>query len=211
MEGTDREGRRRRRIERRQHQILGVAARIFAEKGYGAATTKEIAEAADIAEGTLYHYFSGKREILIRIAADMQGTMRDLLKDMDQIRSREDMIALIERAYDDVATKLPFIRAFLAETWVDDELFCRFAQQHVQRIVQEIERFVARSIERGLFRKVEPAVAAQIMMGALIAPISPALRGLGGFPPPRERTAIASAVVDLLLDGLRARPPEERP
>ena len=64
---SDRESRRKRRIERRQREILDAAAHIFAERGYRDATTKEIAEAVDIAEGTLYHYYSGKREILVSI------------------------------------------------------------------------------------------------------------------------------------------------
>ena len=62
-------GRRERRIARRKKEILDAAARIFAEKGYANATTREIAEAADMAEGTLYNYFGGKRELLLAVAS----------------------------------------------------------------------------------------------------------------------------------------------
>ncbi len=47
--------------------ILSVAARLFAEKGYGNATTAEIAHEAGVAEGTLYHHFDSKDGIFLTI------------------------------------------------------------------------------------------------------------------------------------------------
>jgi hypothetical protein len=38
---------------------------VFTEKGYHKATTKEIARAASISEGTIYNYFNNKRELLV--------------------------------------------------------------------------------------------------------------------------------------------------
>lgn len=45
--------RRERRIAARKAQILDAAARVFAKRGLHRATTKEIAEAADVSAGTL--------------------------------------------------------------------------------------------------------------------------------------------------------------
>ncbi|GIK66143.1 MAG: AcrR family transcriptional regulator [Chloroflexota bacterium] len=56
--------RRERRIARRRADILEAAMKVFAEKGIRQATTKEIAEAADIAEGTIYNYFANKEELV---------------------------------------------------------------------------------------------------------------------------------------------------
>ncbi len=47
--------RRERRIAARKEQILDAAAQVFAAKGFHRATTKEIAEAADVSEGTIYN------------------------------------------------------------------------------------------------------------------------------------------------------------
>ena len=48
-------------IEARRTQILMGAAQVFAKKGFHKATTKEIAQAAGVAEGTIYNYFKNKR------------------------------------------------------------------------------------------------------------------------------------------------------
>lgn len=68
-----RQGRRQRRVARRRQEILAAAARVFARKGYAGATTKEIAEEADVAEGTLYNYFGGKRDILRAVAVETEA------------------------------------------------------------------------------------------------------------------------------------------
>src|SRR5437667_8428699 len=45
--------------------ILEAARKIFAKKGYEAATVDDVAEAAGVAKGTLYLYFRSKREIYL--------------------------------------------------------------------------------------------------------------------------------------------------
>ena len=57
--------RRDRRIVARRTQILEAAEVVFAAKGYHGATTREIAQAADVSEGTLYNYFASKRDLFV--------------------------------------------------------------------------------------------------------------------------------------------------
>jgi AcrR family transcriptional regulator len=64
---TDPQSRRERRAARKREQILEAAASVFAEQGFRRATTKDIAEAADIAEGTIYNYFQSKDDLLMGI------------------------------------------------------------------------------------------------------------------------------------------------
>jgi AcrR family transcriptional regulator len=45
-------------------QILLEAGRLFTQNGYHATTTREIAEAAGLRQGSLYHYFQRKEDIL---------------------------------------------------------------------------------------------------------------------------------------------------
>lgn len=47
-------------------RILDAALRTFAAKGYHAATSKEIAAEAGVAEGLLFYYFGGKKELLLQ-------------------------------------------------------------------------------------------------------------------------------------------------
>lgn len=51
----------------KRNTILNVASRLFAEKGYSTTTTSEIAQEAEVAEGTLYHHFGSKDGIFLTI------------------------------------------------------------------------------------------------------------------------------------------------
>jgi len=44
-------------------QLIRAAVKLFVEQGIDATTTKQIAEAADVAEGTLYRHFRSKEEM----------------------------------------------------------------------------------------------------------------------------------------------------
>ncbi|MBN2146841.1 MAG: TetR/AcrR family transcriptional regulator [Anaerolineales bacterium] len=59
--------RRQRRIAARRDQIMDSAERLFAERGFHRATTRDIAKAADVSEGTLYNYFKDKNDLLMGI------------------------------------------------------------------------------------------------------------------------------------------------
>lgn len=80
--------------ERAGH-ATGIGARLFAEKGYSATTTREISRALGVTNGTFYHHFDTKEELLIRICDE----------------SLDHMIAAAETAV--VAHRLAGVRAQL--------------------------------------------------------------------------------------------------
>lgn len=59
-----------------EQRILDAATALFYEKGYHAATMREVAAAVGIKAGSLYNHFPGKADLLFRIA---YGTMEELL------------------------------------------------------------------------------------------------------------------------------------
>lgn len=52
--------------------IIDNARRLFAERGYGAVTNKELAAASGITTGALYHYVESKLDLYIAVHHDMQ-------------------------------------------------------------------------------------------------------------------------------------------
>jgi AcrR family transcriptional regulator len=60
-------------VDRRQ-QILEAALDVFAEEGFEAATTKEIATRVGVAQGLVYFYFSSKVDLLLA-ALEHQGRL----------------------------------------------------------------------------------------------------------------------------------------
>jgi TetR/AcrR family transcriptional regulator, cholesterol catabolism regulator len=57
----------RERYDRRQREVVAVAARLFAERGYQATSMVDLTAATGLAAGGLYHYIGSKERLLVRI------------------------------------------------------------------------------------------------------------------------------------------------
>jgi TetR/AcrR family transcriptional regulator, cholesterol catabolism regulator len=58
--------------------VVQLAGELFAQKGFRATTVREIAEAAGILSGSLYHHFDSKESIGDEI---LSGFINDVLAD----------------------------------------------------------------------------------------------------------------------------------
>lgn len=204
-EGKGREGRRQRRIARRRREILVAAARVFASKGFAKATTREIADEADVAEGTLYNYFGGKREMLLAMADQMQTPLEAAMIAVSGQDDRTAAIALFEAAFSFSETQIPFVRALLSEAWVDDDLLEEYVTAQLARVEERVQAYIADRIAAGAFRPFDPALGARAVMGMYFGLMLPVIRGIAPLPSPEERRTLAETLTDLLLDGVRAR------
>ncbi|MGM9999083.1 MAG: TetR/AcrR family transcriptional regulator, partial [Candidatus Bruticola sp.] len=55
------------RYNKRREQLLDIATNLFAKYGLDGTTTKDIAEAANVSPGLLYHYYNSKEELLVSV------------------------------------------------------------------------------------------------------------------------------------------------
>jgi len=200
-----RQSRRERRIERRRREIVTAAAQVFAEKGYAHTTTRDLAEAADMAEGTLYNYFESKRDILLAILNEMCVPIDALLQNARTLTTRDDFVGVVENGLDIFVSQIDFTRALLTEIWVDDVIMDDLVIGRLQYIGQGIKGFINKRIEMGNFRPIDPEAATSMILGGFVALIMPVLRGKQPVPTPEARHQLAQTAVDLLFDGLRVR------
>jgi AcrR family transcriptional regulator len=56
----------------RRRELLGIAATLFAERGFKNTTVRDIAEAAGILSGSLYHHFDSKESMVDEILSTFQ-------------------------------------------------------------------------------------------------------------------------------------------
>ncbi|HUX22424.1 MAG TPA: TetR/AcrR family transcriptional regulator [Spirochaetia bacterium] len=69
-----------RRGDEMRELILDSAAKIFNEKGFERATTKEVARRTGVSEGTIYNYFENKRELLLSLVRRFADTASSLFQ-----------------------------------------------------------------------------------------------------------------------------------
>ena len=59
----------------RRAELLTIAARLFAERGVRATTVRDIADAAGILSGSLYHHFDSKESMVDEILQNFLGSL----------------------------------------------------------------------------------------------------------------------------------------
>jgi AcrR family transcriptional regulator len=196
--------------EARRKQIIEAAASIFAEKGFHRTTTKEIAAAAGVSEGTIYNYFASKDGLLLGMMAmfiteSIQQTLA--ASPMDDPRAMlaavyRDRLALLERRGD-------LIRALFPQVFTNEKLRHQLLSGIILPLLRRIEAQIAAQSERGLFRPVNAAVVTRAMMGFIFVYL---LLGLTGEDPVLANTPhdeMVDELVALFLDGLRVRPEQK--
>jgi AcrR family transcriptional regulator len=96
----------------RRDELLRIAAGLFAEKGFKNTTVRDIADAAGILSGSLYHHFDSKEsmvdEILQTFQDELFGQYDDILgSDLDPLAKLEQAVVVsfdaIDQHRDEVA------------------------------------------------------------------------------------------------------------
>ncbi|MDP9474153.1 MAG: TetR/AcrR family transcriptional regulator [Actinomycetota bacterium] len=191
-------------VRARRGQILEAATRVFAEKGFRRATTKEVARAAGVSEGTIYNYFEDKDALLMAILDGLNETERRA-EDFEEGMAT-DFAGFFEEY---LRRRMFFIwenrevfRVVLSEMLVNAELRETYLHQIVtptMKIAEENFRFRA---ERGEMRQTDAPLAVRAVAGAVLGVLVLGLLGddeIGSRP-----GEVSDVLAGLLIHGLDA-------
>jgi AcrR family transcriptional regulator len=196
--------RRKRQVQRKKQEILAAATRVFAAKGFSAATTKDIANEADIGESTLYNYFDSKREIMLAIMDEYKQLFDADFREATALASRQAFVELIDKTIDLFTSRVFFIRALVAEAWIDNDILENYVMARLRQIAGILGGFFSKEIEAGLFRPIDPQLVSRLAMGMFFALVIPMARGVETAPTHQARRALAEAMVSVLIDGIQS-------
>ncbi|MGE5703608.1 MAG: TetR/AcrR family transcriptional regulator [Clostridia bacterium] len=161
----------------KQRQILQAAIKLFAEKGFSASSTAEIAKEAGVAEGTIFRHYKSKKDILIAAVAPMVVKIAApfVLKDIRSIltthsdRSLADIFAdLYKNRLDLIETNGKHARILLQEAFFHEEL----RDAVINNIAKEAKRlgtqFAESRIASGELRPLPPDAVTRAFISMLL-------------------------------------------
>jgi len=198
-------GERLKSAERRA-QIAGVAAGLFARRGFHGVTTREIAKVARVSEAMVFRHFPTKDALYTEIIRQKMDVLPEEL-DREAMERGDDagvfrsaaLVFLRQIKEDDV-----FLRLMLYSALGDHKLASVFLKSRESAIFDVLLDYVELRMKEGGFRKLRPAVVVNAFVGMYFNFVM----SWKIFRTPRKfkitQEEAVGEFVDLFLNGIRA-------
>jgi len=192
---------RREKNNEKYQAILRAAIKVFASRGFFQSKVADVAQAAGVADGTVYLYFKSKDDLLISI---FNETMDDVIaKSRGELQKIEDpverlrKIASLHLAWLGQDRQLAVV--FQVELRQSTKFMEEFSTTRLAEYFEMIRGVIVDGQAKGIFRKeVQPQVATKVFFGALDEMVTNWILS-------RKRYALETMVrpvLDILIRGL---------
>nr|HDM99652.1 TetR/AcrR family transcriptional regulator [Deltaproteobacteria bacterium] len=157
----------------RKEAILMAATELFAQRGYGATPTSDIAQAAGVAEGTLFHHFKTKEGILAYIVKDMlddyvQGIEMQAEKASNGLEAIKGVICFHFRFINERSGEvMVMLRDFPFHLMEEDTPFREIVSSRFFHLVNLFKGLIETGQKDGSIRRISAEKTAFILIGML--------------------------------------------
>jgi AcrR family transcriptional regulator len=188
-----------------QTRILQAAQRLFARRGFDGTSTRDLAQAAGVAEGTLFRHFENKKAILVEVAT--QGwieILTDLLTELSEMGSYKAIAQVMRRRMLNLHENADMLRVCFMEAQFHPDLRDRIQTDVIVKMTDVAEAFFQSAMDRGIYRPINPRIVAQVFLGMFtIAGFSRDTVMAEGSSP-QALQEMAEGLADIFLNGVLA-------
>jgi TetR/AcrR family fatty acid metabolism transcriptional regulator len=190
------------RANDKYQRILDAAVAVFAEKGFFTSRVADIADRANVADGTVYLYFKSKEEILtsaINTAFDaFMSLARTELKKVADPAERLRRLAFLH--LDALGSNRNLAVVFQMELRQSTRFLSEFSHHHMVEYLSLVREAITEGQAKGIFRReMSDKYAANCFFGALDEMVTSWV--LSGHD--YKLANVADVVVDIFLNGMR--------
>lgn len=164
------------KMTEKQIKIVQAASEIFAEKGFAASSTSEIAQRAGVAEGTIFRHYKTKKELLLSIVAPVMAklvapfVLRDFYKVLDGSFDSYDALlrAIIENRIAFLEKHMQVFKIFIQEIPFHPDLQEQFQKLILSKVLDKLSINVRKFQQQGSIIDWSPATVIRLTASALI-------------------------------------------
>jgi len=184
-------------------RILDAAVAVFAEKGFFVSRISDIADRADVADGTVYLYFKNKDEILATaINTAFDGFMKRARAELDGLPGPSNRLRRLARLHlEALGANRNLAVVFQMELRQSTRFLSEFSHQHLVEYFGLVRQAICDGKVNGEFRSDLPEkIAAKCFFGAIDEMVTSWVLSEKDYP----LANVVDPVLDLLLSGMRA-------
>jgi len=156
--------------EQKRQRILRAAIDVFASKGYFAARMTDVAEAAQVADGTLYLYFEGKEHLLMSIFDSVLGRFIERLdEEIAKIDDPGEKLSIMVRLHlETLGRDHALAHVLQIETRHSRRFMSLFTRGKLGEYLNRVRDIIMEGQESGVFRgDISPGLATNLVFGAV--------------------------------------------
>ncbi|MBD2461000.1 TetR/AcrR family transcriptional regulator [Oscillatoria sp. FACHB-1407] len=184
-------------------RILQAAQRLFARRGYDGTTTRDLAEAAGVAEGTLFRHFENKKAILVEVAT--QGwieILTDLLTELSEMGSYKAIAQVMRKRMLNLHRNADMLRVCFMEAQFHPDLRDRIQAEVIAKMTDVAEAFFQTAMDQGIYRRMNPRIVAQVFLGMFTVAGFSRDTVMAEHSSPQEMQEMAEGIADIFLNGV---------
>lgn len=106
---------RREKYDRRQREVVAIAAELFARRGFQATTMDELSEATGLRSGGLYHYIGSKQALLLQIFSQLMDPLLERASEITDGTPEEQLRELVRVWVGHIEAHLDHMAVFAQE------------------------------------------------------------------------------------------------
>ena len=184
-------------------RILRAALKLFARQGYDRTTTKDLANSAKVAEGTLFRYFPSKKAILIEVATSgWIEILTDLLTELSEMGSYKAISQVMRRRMLNIQENSDLLRVCFIEAQYHSELRERIQSEVIEKMTDVAEAFFETAISKGIYRQINPKIVAQVFLGMFAIAGFSTETIIDPEASPKAMQEMAEGIADIFLHGV---------
>ena len=187
-------------------RILQAAQRLFASLGFDGTTTRDLAQAAGVAEGTLFRHFPNKKAILVEVAT--QGwveILTDLLTELSEMGSYKAIAQVMRRRMWNMQKNVEIMRVCFMEAQFHPDLRDRIQSEVIDKMTNVAEAFFQTAMDKGIYRQMDAKIVAKVFLGMFAVAGFSNNTVMEPEASPQQMQEIAEGLADIFLNGVLAR------
>jgi AcrR family transcriptional regulator len=187
--------------QKTRQRLLAAAKQLVSERGYEAATVRDIAAAADLSTGAVFASFADKADLFNEVIIADYTALLDRMNAVaaGENSTRATLLKLLDVAYAFHFSELPLVQAAIGFSWLRDVDIERRSRESVRLILARLSDVLQVGVESGeLAATLDVSLISEMLWDSYVANYRRAI--FDGWDAEALGTRTA-AQIEVLLDG----------
>ncbi|HEX2947057.1 MAG TPA: TetR/AcrR family transcriptional regulator [Clostridia bacterium] len=191
--------------EQTRQQIIEVATKLFARKGFYGTSIFDLTQAVGLTKGALYHHFEDKDALFLAVVESVQDTWgKAVANEVVSVKGSLEQIGILFEKHAELLSKNEFMCLVMSNLMSEMESVNPKYSSILEDVYEEFVLFVEQIVKAGQSSgEIRPDVDPRLLSLNIVG----ILKGIGCYPKlkriPVDRIAMADSLKKVLLDGIK--------